>query len=147
MKGLVRLPRPHMYAWAVALACAGCGVGKGDVAGKVSFKNKPLVFGTVVIYGEDGLPRYGVIGEDGNYVVKGVPSGPARVTVNSPDPTQPLYSRDDPKGRPRPAEDEKRLAALKTKWFPIAQKYGDVTTSELTLEVRKGTNAYDIDLK
>jgi hypothetical protein len=146
-KRLVRLPRVIMLACAAALACAGCG-GTGTVSGKVTHNNKPVVFGTVLIVGNDGLPKMGPILEDGTYVVEDVRAGQVRVAVNSPDPTTPLFNKDDAKkGRPRPPEEEKRLADLKTKWFPLPLKYGDLTTSDMTLEVHRGSNAHDIDLK
>jgi hypothetical protein len=148
MQRLVRPVRAGVVTCAVALTCAGCGVGRGDVSGKVTRNNKPVVFGTVLIVGTDGLPRIGPILEDGTYEVKGVRAGPVRIAVSSPDPTTPLFNKDDERrGRPHPPEDEKRLAALKPKWFPLPSKYNDVTTSELTLEVHRGQNPYDIDLK
>lgn len=136
------------FGLALTLAGSGCGAGTGDVKGKVFQKQKPVVFGTVLIVGKDGLPRFGPINEDGSYLVEEVPVGPVRIGVNSPDPTTPLFNKDDEKkGRPRPPEDQKRLAALKKKWSPLPSSYGDVTTSDLTLEVHRGENAHDIELK
>ena len=86
-----------------AFVCCGCGAGRGDIMGKVTQKQRPVVFGTVLVVGGDGLPHFGPIQEDGSYTVEDVPAGPVRIAVNSPDPTTPLFNRDDEKkGRPRP---------------------------------------------
>lgn len=151
---LVPAKHPGRPAGAILLACAltltfsGCGAGTGDVSGKVTHKHKALVFGTVMIVGSDGLPRYGEITEEGTYWVAGVPCGQVHIAVNSPDPTTPLFSKDESKGpRTRPPEEAKRLAALKSKWFALPDKYGDPNTSALTLAVHRGLNTQDIDLK
>ncbi len=66
-------------------AVTGC-AGQGDVPGKVTYKGKTLVWGTVQLEGSDGKIAQGNIEQDGSYSVRGVAIGQARVAVNSPDP-------------------------------------------------------------
>jgi hypothetical protein len=128
----------------LALVTLGCG-GKGDVSGKVLFKDKPVVWGTVQIISKEGIHQ-GTIGADGSYTVRRVPVGEYNIAVFSPDPTAPLLTKEGVKPAEGP-EEAKRQAALKTRWFPIAQKYGDPDKSGLTLKINWGTNTHDIELK
>ena len=68
----------------LALATVGCGT--GDVSGKVTYKDKPVPFGTVLFEASDGTIKQGNIGSDGGYSIRGVTTGTARVAVNSPNP-------------------------------------------------------------
>ena len=68
------------------LAAVGCGGGTADVSGKVTFKGKPVTYGTVMILGSGGLPKSGVLRPDGTFTVTGVPLGPVKVAVSSPRP-------------------------------------------------------------
>lgn len=129
----------------LTLALLGC-QGRGDVSGTVTFQNKPVVYGTVLLVASDGRAHQGNIAEDGAYAVRGVAAGPARVAVSSPDPATPLMAREDA----RRAEDEqemRRRAALRGRWFAIPATYGDPAKSPLTVEVRGGDNHHDIELK
>src|SRR5690242_15554338 len=75
---LVRLV-PWLLA---ALACAGCGR-VGQVAGKVSYREKPLPDGTVMLLASDGRPYDGKIEPDGSFLIRDVPAGTAKVAVTS----------------------------------------------------------------
>lgn len=138
------LCRPAQTAL-LALAVVGC-QNRGDLSGTVTYQDRPLGYGTVLVVGSDGNTHQGPIEEDGRYTVRGVLTGPARLAVNSPDPVTPLVSRD---GERRDADDEemRRRSALRSKWFAVPAKYGAPGTSELTVEVQKGMNAHDIRLK
>ncbi len=129
----------------LALAVLGC-QNRGDLSGTVTYQDRPLVYGTVLVVASDGNALQGPIGEDGRYTVRGVLVGPARLAVNSPDPSTPLVSRDDDR---RDADDQEmqRRAGLRAKWFAIPARYGDPGTSELAVEVRKGGNRHDLRLK
>ena len=74
----------------IALTVAGCGRRVGEVSGKVTYKDTPVVMGSVVFVGSDGIPHRGQIEPDGTYVVSDVPAGPVQVAVISPDPGPPL---------------------------------------------------------
>src|SRR5437867_11811654 len=64
----------------------GCGPGRGDLSGTVTFEGKPLRFGTVLVLGGDGIPKSGQIEEGGAYSVKDIQAGPIKVAVTSADP-------------------------------------------------------------
>jgi hypothetical protein len=127
-------------------ALAGCGGGKAEVAGKVSYKGKPLAAGTVSMVGPDGIVRQGVIGADGTYAITGVAAGKVQIGVASPRPAG------DGRGGRRPAPGS-RIAAPgpddapdTSKWFPIPDTYQEPSTSGLTTILKGGANRYDIDL-
>jgi hypothetical protein len=134
------------------LTAAGCG-GTADVAGKVTFAAKPVVFGTVVVIGADGIPKSGAIQLDGTYLVRGVKTGTAQVTVSSPPPpgmspvgAKPKVGRDaDDERRPADADNPVNPELAKG-WFPIPQKYADPEKSGLQVEVKPG-QPVDIDLQ
>jgi len=133
------------------LAATGCG-GTADVAGKVTFQGKPVVFGTVVVIGSDGIPKSGAIQPDGTYRVRGVKTGTAQVTVSSPPPPgvatagKKKGGRDEDDDR-RPADAGNAVSPEVAKgWFAIPDKYADPARSGLTAEVKSG-QPVDIDLK
>ena len=135
-----------------ALSAVGCGGGTADVSGKVTFKGKPVVYGTVVVVGSDGIPKSGAIQPDGTYRVSGVTLGAARLAVTSPRPpgsqTAPKkQGRDvDDDEKPRPDPPPPAPPEVIQNWVAIPEKYGDPAKSELTVEVKSGS-PHDIDLK
>ena len=146
-----RLLAGCLLGW-LALTATGCGPGAGDVSGMVSAKGVPLVFGTVTVVGGDGIPRQGMIRPDGSYSVIGVPSGPAKIGVVSPDlRTKPGGGTDIP-----PDDDPERYqldnAGLDAnidwkKWRPIPMEYANPIASGLTVTVGSGVTKHDIELK
>ena len=137
---------------ALLVGCGGTGTVSGTVSSKA--KSKKLVAGTVMVMAKDGTASYGTINADGTYKVENVPTGPARVTVSSPDPKaagaavgrggaglpgKPTRGGDG--CAPAPPSDD-----VVKGWFPIADKYGDVNNSGLSLDVKKGDNPLNIDL-
>src|SRR5207302_4939501 len=75
----------HALVLLAPLVAAGCG-GVGSVTGTVTFQNKPVASGTVVVVGSDMLPYHGNIEDDGTYTVPKVPTGFAKIAVFSPGP-------------------------------------------------------------
>ena len=157
----------------IALTVAGCGRRVGEVSGKVTYKDTPVVMGSVVFVGSDGIPHRGQIDQDGTYVVSDVPAGPVQVAVISPDPGPPLRPGDLPPSlaplaqqeiKGAKAEDARRLQAKmqevkgikvdlgaskgdRKKWVRLPKKYEDPQSSGLTMGVARGKNIQDIDLK
>lgn len=124
---------------ALAAALVGCS-GRGDATGKVTYKDKAVVFGTVLFLGRDG-PRQGNIAPDGSYTVRGIATGQARVAVNSPDAKGiQLYPNKNPKYKQEPY-------VSPPGWFPIPKQYESVETSGLVYTIRGGTNTINIELK
>ena len=111
--------RPVVWLGVLALAAAGC-QGRGDVAGKVSFKGKPLVWGTVTFEGKDGGLRYCNIGSDGSYSVSGVALGEAKVAVSSINPQSNDFVAIQREGSKKPKPPPRPAVAG---WFPIPEKF------------------------
>lgn len=136
----------------------GC-AGKGDIKGKVTYDGKTVVYGTVMVIDSEGVPHPGVIGPDGNYTVRGVTTGKAKLAVDSPNP-QLQYEkvaavwaggRQGSTGKPgtdNSAKVPKPDPELVKKWFEIPIKnLNDPDKSGLTLEIKSGENPHDIPLK
>jgi hypothetical protein len=137
---------------------AGCGPGRGDVKGRVTFLGKPVVFGGVVMMGSDDKSVTGNIDAEGNYTVRGVRAGAVRVAVVSPDPASVYADRLKGVKSMLPKRKQDRLAHLpsapdgappfdRSKWFPLPRQYEQVETSGITATIHSGDNTFDIELK
>lgn len=123
---------------AALLAAPGCGPARTDVTGTVSYKGKPVVYGTVSVIGLDQMTYYGTIRENGTFSVSGVPVGALKLGVFSPDPYfEPPISAAE-KAR---HEEARRASGIpippkppKGKWFQLPGKYADPLSSGLTAE-------------
>src|SRR5262245_15108237 len=105
--------RYRSFSWLVGglllAAGVGCGAGRGDLAGTVSYEGKPLRSGSVSVLGSDGLTKGALIQSDGTYRVQDIAGGPAKVAVLSPDPA---------KSQPRPRKKEAAPPKVdRTGWF------------------------------
>ena len=141
---------------AVGVACAvallsGCGPSHTTVTGTVTHRGRPVVYGTVSVIGSDQATYYATVQSDGTYSVAGVPVGPAKFAVYSPDPYFELPVPPDVKAR---IEEARRAAGTtlpprppKGKWFRIPPKYADPATSGLTAELDGPTAVHDIRLE
>ena len=126
----------------ITLAAIGCG-GYGDVSGKVTYKGKALVWGTVQFEGSDKMIKQGNINSDGTYSISGVASGEAKAAVSSINPKSSDFQlrrpqEGGPKANPRPEVKG---------WFPIPEKYDTPFKSGLTYPIKAGENTIDIELK
>src|SRR5262245_48665591 len=152
----------------LALA-GGCSPAVCDVSGKVTYLGKPVVCGTVIFVGPDGMTKAANISQDGTYRVKGVGVGHARVGVVSQDPARPLdpykaerthgkdaveptddSGRDPNAGRvfKNPPADKSNWTEPnvdRSKWTPLPKKYEYVPPSGLTVDLKGGENT-GIDL-
>jgi hypothetical protein len=133
--------RPGVALAFLTLAAVGCG-GRGDMSGKVTYKGKPLVFGTVQFEASDKTIKQANIEKDGSYSIPGVPVGDAKVAVSSDNPQSSAFQPLQREGMPPP----KPLPEVKG-WFPIPPEYQDLSKPKLTYTVKRGKNTYDIDLK
>jgi hypothetical protein len=123
------------------LTATGCGPGRGSATGKVTYSGKPLVYGSVVFLGADGLPVSGAIGTDGSYTANNILEGENHVTIYSINPALavPVDREGKPRGKP---EVDPKL------WFPIPDKYIDPQKSGLVFTIKRNTsNPIDIALK
>jgi hypothetical protein len=127
----------------VALACAGCGR-VGQVAGKVSYRDKPLPDGTVMLLASDGQAYDGPIQSDGTFVIRDVPAGTARVAVTSMN----AASDADKSGGKGDERAKQRNIAKGGARSRIPTKYSDFNQSGLTVTVQRGaTVQLDLNLK
>jgi hypothetical protein len=128
----------------------GCGPGVAEVSGKVYYKGKIITSGQVTMIGNDGIPKYSEIAEDGSYQIPGVSAGEVKIAVSSP-------ALDASKGRPlpkRPGDDGRKTddpganatENQKKTWREIPIVYSDITKSNLKHTVTRGANTYDIKL-
>ena len=127
----------------LTFAVVGCG--RGDVSGKVTYKGKNLVWGTVQLEGSDGLVKHGNIQRDGTYSIKSVATGTAKAAVSSINPTSSDFQPIHREGQPPPQVIQARKEIKG--WFPIPAKYDRPFNSGLTYEVKRGENTIDIDLE
>ncbi len=136
--------RPNPSALVVAmliLVAAGCGPGRGDVTGKVTYQGKPLVFGTVQFETKEGI-KQGNIAEDGSFSVPGVIAGELNAAVNSPNPNSSDHQAIMREGQEPPPP----RVPIKG-WFPIPAEYQNLGSPKLTFTVKTGQNKLDIELK
>jgi hypothetical protein len=146
-----------VFSWTAAallLAFTGCaGRGTGSVSGKVTYQDKVVRSGSVMFVGSDSLPRYAPIDTDGRYAVEGLPAGPAKITVSSPDPKgvsgRGQGRRPDLKdaGTVPGRSEEPPPAATVAAWFTLPDSYGDPKNSKLSFDVQPGPNTHHIELK
>ncbi len=155
------------WAWllvgAAALALlppvAGCS-GSGTVTGKVTYQGRPLTGGTILFTSTRGRgTRTAQIGEDGSYTITNMPTGPAKIAVET--------KSAQPVGRPPFAEDGKHVGGpppgakmpegAKTSVYgdpskartaePIPEHYANPDESGLTCTVKGGRQELPIELK
>jgi hypothetical protein len=133
--------RPSVAAALLALAAAGC-AGRGDVSGRVTYKGKPLVWGTVQFEGSDKIIKQGNINSDGTYTIRGLGTGEARAAVSSINPKSSDFQMRQVEGRPPP----KPRPEVKG-WFAIPEKYDAPYKSGLVYTIQRGENAINIELE
>ena len=145
----------------VLLALAGCGSGTGAVTGRVTFRGKPVVSGSVLMMGADNKLVSGPLDAEGRYALNSVPLGTVQVALVSPNPNPPpppllrrllkrrekemklLEEKKDVKDPPAPAAPK----ADRRKWFPLPKQYELADTSGITTTIHEGDNTFDIELK
>lgn len=125
----------------IAVVCsflAGCSGGAGTaptakVEGTVTYKGQPLATGTIVFYPANGRSASGEIkaGQIGPMTTfrdgDGVPLGANKITIEAYD---------------------KPVADMNTKRTLITpKKYGSLTTTDLTADIKAGTNKVTFELK
>lgn len=107
----------------------------GTVSGKVTYKGEAVPGGFVNFIPQSGPDRGTVfssaIDANGNYRATGVPVGPVKILIQNP-------------GGPSPKSVPGAKRAPR-KQYPT--RYATPEGSDLTLDVRRGTQDYDIELK
>jgi hypothetical protein len=136
-----------LFVLFASLFAAGCG-GKptGDLSGKVTYKSKPVVVGTVTVYDAEKKVYQGGI-DQGVYTVKNVPEGAVQIIVMSPNPGGDQTTAEDPRRPKRDARPGEEKAAPVAGWMALPKKYEDAGTSPFKTTVKAGPNPFDLELK
>src|SRR5437867_3499718 len=92
---------PISALYLLLVVAGGCSSATATVSGKVTYKSKPVVWGTVSVIASDELQYGGLITSEGTYAIAGVPGGPARLLVSSPKPGTEAGARGNPAPRSR----------------------------------------------
>jgi hypothetical protein len=144
------MSRARLFLPAVLLvALCGCG-GPATVSGKVTYRGRPVLSGSVIFLNQDGTARTGVIQPDGSYSVEGVARGRARIGVLSPDPAHArsiLKPPEEPKPDPRANHGKPPPKAGREGWFPLPTALGDPEKSGLECDVSAGRVGHEIEMK
>ena len=107
--------------------------------------------GTVCVIASDQMTYYGTIQQDGTFSVAGVPVGPAKLGVYSPDP---YFEPPIPPAERAKLEEARRAAGVvlppkppKGRWFRLPPKYTDPLSSGLTADVSGRSAAISLRLE
>jgi hypothetical protein len=138
---MTRLLTPAVVA--AALALTGCGETTTDVTGKVTYKGKPVAYGTVAVLDGGPAPKTGHLQPDGTYRITGVKIGAFKAAVSSPPPPG---SDAEKKSVDRRDADDERVRAPATAappevlkaWVALPDRFGDPAKSGLTADVKPG---------
>ncbi len=131
------------------MVVSGCGPTVGSVVGKVTFDGKPVPGGNVTVIPSSGSAQMGAIDQNGNYSISNVPTGPAKITVEtaSQKPTKmPSGAKIvPPKDVKAPNYDPNE--AKKGIYVAIPNRYSVPEESGLALDVKSGKNEKNLDLQ
>jgi hypothetical protein len=140
------------------LLLTGCS-SKGTVSGRITYQGKPIPQGIVLFVPEKGQSITGTI-TDGQYQVKGIVSGTAKIAVQTPKanvskaPTGSgqVKGKEIPKDAPLPPGIDPSIFDFnaqisQVKSTSIPEKYGDPEKSGLTCTVKGGAQEHNIELK
>ncbi len=120
--------------------------GSATVAGRVTFQGRPVIWGSIILVGADGRSAVGRIEPDGSFTVTNVPTGEVGVAIISPDPLVQHYATQLKTSRDRiPVAMWAAPPVDRQQWFVLPQRYENATTSNLTLNLKRGNNR-DCDL-
>jgi hypothetical protein len=131
----------------------------GTITGKVTYQNRPLTGGTVLFTSTEGKgTKSAPIGADGSYTIEKMPTGPAKIAVETKSAqvggfgrSGPPTSMQPPKGvdLPDKAKSSGIYGSTGNKQPPenIPDSYGNPDTSELTVTVTGGSQTHPIELK
>jgi hypothetical protein len=133
-------------ACVLLLALIGCGR-TATVTGKVTYKGRPVCYGTVVCVSVDKKTRSGVIEPDGTYKVEQVPFGDTKVVVVSRDPSKGRSTVRTAKHDPADKPEAALPPSVIENWVPLPQQYELPGSSGLGCSVEATVVNYDIDLK
>jgi hypothetical protein len=139
-----------LVALALPFAVTGCSVGKADVTGRVTYRGKTVVTGTVIVRGSDGIEMMGKIGPDGSYSVPGITAGEVKFAVVSRDPAvvnaRALVGKGRADGKEEASVPPAPPPLPEVKWFALPDQYESAETSKIGTSLKPGSNQFNIDL-
>ncbi len=130
----MRNPLASCLILAFLVAAVGCSR-TTTVKGKVTYKDRTVTYGSVIILSKDKTARSGVIEPDGTYTVEKVRPGEVKIGV---------ISRDPSKGEHGKKADHAKAAK---DWFPLPANLADPEKSGYTCTIGSGNVKQDIELK
>ncbi len=116
------------------IAATGCSR-TATVKGKVTYKDRTVTYGSVIILSKDKTARSGVIEPDGSFAVEKVRPGEVKVGV---------ISRNPAKGEHGKKDDHARATK---EWFPLPAHLEDPEKSGCGFTIGSGNVTHDIELK
>jgi hypothetical protein len=133
-----------------AVLLVGCGGGKGDVSGLVTYKGEPLPFGRITFVSQVGnKPSLTARIRTGKYTIAACPAGPVQIAVESL--ARPLKGRPSMGGITKgfvPPEDEDAVepSAKQPRPVTLPPRYNIPEESGLDYTVTSGQQTHDIPL-
>ena len=126
----------------------GCSRPADTVTGTVTFRDKPLGIGSVILYCEDQQIIHGLISPEGTYTIPNVPRGQVRVTIRTPSRQRELWRQQTPtwpviNGPVVPGSNPSIKPSPTT---IIPTRYEVPEESGLTVTVVSGVTVFDINL-
>ncbi len=139
---------------AACLLAAGCGgPNLGQVSGTVTAGGRPVTTGTIMFHPAEGPTAVGAINADGTYTLTTIKAGDGaaigshRVTIEA------TSVGSGSLADPASFEEELKLAGKPSKIlvpgkveYLVSQKYSQLETTDLTAEVKPGSNQKDFHL-
>lgn len=128
----------------VTLMLSGCGGDIGRVSGTVTVNGEPISNATIMFYPQEGRASVGKTDESGKYSltytkgVTGAKIGTHVVTVSTE-----VFAEEN---RNVDYEETSRMPTVMGRKETMPPKYLDRTKSELTADVKSGSNTIDFDL-
>lgn len=131
----------------ILLAAIFSGQGKATLTGHVSFQGKPIIWGSVVVVGQDGRTAAGRIEADGTFRVENAATGSVSVAVVSRDPLVQNWASNLKTTRARPTSKAFSASPVdRKKWFPLPTHFEDPQASGVTMLLKSGDNEKDLNL-
>jgi hypothetical protein len=142
------LPQRHpvsrtllILAALATFAASGCGRGTGSITGEVKYNGRPLPIGDIAFLSQEGdqqVRHADII--DGKYSIPSIEVGHAKVVVTTWQPTP-------RKGSGSALSGAATAPAPVPKAILIPKRYGIPDESDLTYEVKRGSQTKDFDLE
>jgi len=129
----------YTAATALSILIAGCGPSTTTATGNVTYKDKPIVWGSVSLIASDGSMHQAAILPDGTFTLPNVPKGLAKVGVTSPTPPAPIIPGSTSGrrgGDPRVPELEEPSGPPPGTWIELPLTASDPAKSGITIDVK-----------